>query len=56
MGRQENFPLQLSATALQMFLATAAAGMGRDDDASVARMIAGLTGVALPQPKTKDGS
>ena len=48
MGRQEKFPLQLSATALQMFIATAAAGMGRDDDASVARMIAKLTGVVLP--------
>ena len=48
MGRQENFPLQLSTTALQMFIATAAAGMGRDDDASVARMLADLTGVALP--------
>ena len=48
MGRQEKFPLSLSATALQMFIATAAAGMGRDDDASVARMLARLTGVALP--------
>jgi putative dehydrogenase len=48
MGRQEKFPLQLSATALQMFIATAAAGMGRDDDASVARMIAKITGVELP--------
>jgi len=48
MGRQEKFPLNLSATALQMFIATAAAGMGRDDDASVARMLARLTGVALP--------
>jgi 3-hydroxyisobutyrate dehydrogenase len=48
MGRQEKFPLQLPAIALQMFLATAAAGMGRDDDASVARMIAKITGVALP--------
>jgi putative dehydrogenase len=50
MGRQEKFPLQLSATALQMFIATAAAGMGRDDDASVARMIAKITGVELPDP------
>jgi putative dehydrogenase len=51
MGRQEKFPLQLSATALQMFIATAAAGMGRDDDASVARMIAKITGVELPDPR-----
>jgi L-threonate 2-dehydrogenase len=51
MGRQEKFPLPVAATALQMFLMTAAAGMGRDDDASVARMIAQVTGVALPPRK-----
>ena len=49
MGRAEKFPLQLSATALQMFLKTAAAGMGSDDDASVARMIAKNTGLELPE-------
>jgi len=52
MGRAEKFPLQLSATALQMFLMTAAAGMGSDDDASVARMIAEITGLELPQMRT----
>jgi 3-hydroxyisobutyrate dehydrogenase len=31
-----------------MFLMTAAAGMGRDDDASVARMYARVTGTELP--------
>jgi 3-hydroxyisobutyrate dehydrogenase len=31
-----------------MFLMTAAAGMVRDDDASVARMIAEITGLELP--------
>jgi 3-hydroxyisobutyrate dehydrogenase len=31
-----------------MFLMTAAAGMGRDDDASVARMYARVTGTKLP--------
>jgi 3-hydroxyisobutyrate dehydrogenase len=45
--------LQLTTSALQMFIATAAGGMGRDDDASVARMLAGLTGVALPGPASK---
>ena len=50
MGRQEKFPLHLSTSALQMFIATAAAGMGRDDDSSVARMLAQLTGVTLPSP------
>jgi 3-hydroxyisobutyrate dehydrogenase len=49
MGRQEKFPLPVAATALQMFLATAAAGMGGDDDASVARMIAMITGISLPK-------
>jgi putative dehydrogenase len=48
MGRREKFPLQIAATALQMFLMTAAAGMERDDDASVARMIAEMTGLDLP--------
>lgn len=48
MGRREKFPLQIAATALQMFLMTAAAGMERDDDASVARMIAEMTGLELP--------
>jgi L-threonate 2-dehydrogenase len=51
MARQEKFPLPVAATALQMFLMTAAAGMGRDDDASVARMIAKMTGVELPAPQ-----
>jgi 3-hydroxyisobutyrate dehydrogenase len=51
MGRKEKFPLPVAATALQMFLMTAAAGMGRDDDASVARMIAKMTGVELPKGK-----
>ena len=51
MGRKEKFPLPVAATALQMFLMTAAAGMGRDDDASVARLIAQITGVSLPPQK-----
>jgi putative dehydrogenase len=53
MGRREKFPLPVAATALQMFLMTAAAKMDRDDDASVARMIAGLTGIELPTNKHK---
>jgi 3-hydroxyisobutyrate dehydrogenase len=42
------FPTPIASMALQMFVMTAAAGMGRDDDASVARMIAGLAGLDLP--------
>jgi L-threonate 2-dehydrogenase len=48
MGRREKFPLQIAATALQMFLMTAASGKEHDDDASVARMIAEITGLELP--------
>jgi L-threonate 2-dehydrogenase len=52
MGRQEKFPVQIASTALQMFLMTAAAGMNNDDDSSVARMIAQITGLDLPPSKT----
>jgi putative dehydrogenase len=50
-GRAERFPLPIASTALQLFVMTAAAGMGRDDDASVARMIAEITGLELPVRK-----
>jgi len=48
MARTAKFPVPVSAAALQMFLMTSAAGMGRDDDASVARMYARVTGTKLP--------
>jgi 3-hydroxyisobutyrate dehydrogenase len=48
MARSARFPVPVSAAALQMFLATSGAGMGRDDDASVARVYARLTGTTLP--------
>ena len=48
-GRGLMFPTPIASMALQMFVMTAAAGMGRDDDASVARMIAGLVGLDLPE-------
>jgi 3-hydroxyisobutyrate dehydrogenase len=51
MARTARFPVPVSAAALQMFLATAAAGMGRDDDASVARLYARITGTKLPGEK-----
>ncbi len=50
-GRAQKFPTPIAASALQMFLMTAASGMGRDDDASVARLIARVTGLDLPGPK-----
>ena len=48
MARTAKFPVPVAAAALQMFLMTAASGMGRDDDASVARMYARVTGTHLP--------
>ena len=51
MARNARFPVPVAAAALQMFLMTAAAGMGRDDDASVARMYAKVTGTKLPGEK-----
>lgn len=48
MSRSEKFPTPIASAALQMFLMTAAAGMGKDDDASVARLYAQVTGVELP--------
>ena len=52
MARTARFPVPVAAAALQMFLMTAASGMGRDDDASVARMYARVTGTHLPgEPK-----
>jgi 3-hydroxyisobutyrate dehydrogenase len=48
MARAAKFPVPVAASALQMFLAAAGMGMGREDDASVARVYARLVGVALP--------
>jgi L-threonate 2-dehydrogenase len=48
MARSERYPVPLAAAALQMFLASAGAGYGRDDDSSVARVYAQLSGAKLP--------
>jgi putative dehydrogenase len=48
MARGARFPVPMAAAALQMFLMTAGAGMGRDDDASVARLYAQVSGTTLP--------
>lgn len=55
MARAERYPAPIAAAALQMYLATSGAGMGRDDDASVARTYAALSGAALP-PVTTPGN
>ncbi len=48
MARESSFPVPVAGAALQMFLMTASSGMSRDDDASVARLYANLTGMTLP--------
>ncbi|MBT9289284.1 L-threonate dehydrogenase [Prosthecodimorpha staleyi] len=50
MVRAERFPAPIAAAALQMYLASAGLGFGRDDDSSVARTYAQLSGTRLPQP------
>lgn len=48
MARSRKYPVPVAAAALQMFLMASAMGMGRDDDASVARVYARTGGAALP--------
>jgi 3-hydroxyisobutyrate dehydrogenase len=52
MARAERYPVPLAAAALQMYLAAAGAGMGRDDDSSLARVYAQLSGTTLPAGPT----
>lgn len=47
-GRKQKFPLPIASAALQLFIMTEAAGMGRDDDSSVARLLANIAGLELP--------
>jgi L-threonate 2-dehydrogenase len=48
MARNARFPAPLASAALQMFLMASASGMGRDDDASVARLYGRISGTKLP--------
>jgi putative dehydrogenase len=48
MARGARFPAPLASAALQMFLMASASGMGRDDDASVARLYGRISGTKLP--------
>ena len=48
MARSHTFATPIAAAALQVFLMTAAAGMGKDDDVSVARLYAQIAGIDLP--------
>jgi 3-hydroxyisobutyrate dehydrogenase len=49
-ARKLTFPLPLTATAHQMFLATSAHGHGGEDDSAVIKMFQALTGIELPGP------
>lgn len=50
-GKREGFPLPVSAAAHQQFLAAKAMGLGREDDAAVIKVFAGLAGIELPGGK-----
>jgi L-threonate 2-dehydrogenase len=54
LGRKQKFPLPITSAALQLFIMTEAAGMGRDDDASVARLLAKIAGLELPGMAKED--
>jgi 3-hydroxyisobutyrate dehydrogenase len=47
-GLSRKFPLPIASAALQLFVMTEAAGMGKDDDSSVARLLARIAGLTLP--------
>ena len=49
-ARALNFPLPLAAAAHQLYLATAAAGHGGEDDSAVIKFYAALAGLQLPGP------
>jgi putative dehydrogenase len=48
MARDARYPVPLAAAALQLYLAAAGSGMGRDDDSSLARLYAQLSDTTLP--------
>ncbi len=52
-ARKLQFPLPLAATAHQLYLATAAAGHGAEDDSAVIKFYAGLAGIELPKAAVK---
>ena len=49
-ARKLSFPLPLAAAAHQLYLATAAAGHGAEDDSAVIKFYAELAGLELPKP------
>lgn len=55
MARATPLSSPMAGSALQLFLMTASAGMGRDDDASVARLLAQIGGLDLPTAPETNG-
>jgi 3-hydroxyisobutyrate dehydrogenase len=53
-ARALKFPLPLAAAAHQLYLSTAAMGLGAEDDSAVVKYYATLAGLALPA--AKDGA
>jgi L-threonate 2-dehydrogenase len=47
-ARQARFPVPLAAAALQQFVAAGGSGLGREDDAAVAKVYAANAGLKLP--------
>jgi 3-hydroxyisobutyrate dehydrogenase len=50
-ARALKFPLPLAATAHQLYLSTAAMGLGGEDDSAVVKYYAQLAGLELPTAK-----
>ncbi len=50
-ARKLAVPLPLAAAAHQLYLGTAGAGHGAEDDSAVIKLYAALTGITLPAPK-----
>ena len=50
-ARKLNAPLPLAAAAHQLYLGTAGAGFGAEDDSAVIKLYAALTGITLPAKK-----
>ena len=50
-ARQLKFPLPMAAAAHQLYLATAAMGLGGEDDSAVVKFYAQMAGIELPEPK-----
>lgn len=52
-GKASTFPLPITAAAHQLYLAAAAKGLGREDDAAVIKVYADQAGLTLPAPRQK---